>query len=34
MWDYVLWTIIVLATLYAIVRLVFAAMLRKERYKG
>lgn len=32
--EYVLWTIAVLAALYVVVRLVFAAVIRKQRYKG
>jgi hypothetical protein len=32
--DYVLWTIAVLAGMYILVRFVFAAFLKKERYKG
>ncbi len=34
MWDYLLWTIIVLAAMYAAVRLVFWKLFRKDRYKG
>ena len=32
--EYVLWTIAVLVGLYIAVRFVFAAFLKKERYKG
>jgi hypothetical protein len=34
MWDYVLWTVIVLVGLFVVIRLVFAHLFRKERYKG
>ncbi len=32
--EYVYWTIGVLVVLYLVVRLVFAGLFRKERYKG
>jgi hypothetical protein len=34
MWDYVLWTAVVLAGMYVFVRLVFAWLFKKEKYKG
>jgi len=30
--DYILWTIVVLAGMYVVVRLVFAHLFKKERY--
>jgi len=32
--EYVYWTIAVLVGLYIVIRFVFAAFFRKERYKG
>jgi len=32
--EYVLWTIAVLAGMYVLIRLVFAHLFKKERYKG
>jgi len=34
MWDYILWTAIVLAAMYLLVRFVFAHLFKKEKYKG
>jgi hypothetical protein len=32
--DYILWTMVVLAAMYVLIRLVFAHLFKKERYKG
>lgn len=32
--EYLIWTIVVLAVIYVIVRLVFWRLFKKERYKG
>jgi hypothetical protein len=34
MWDYILWAVVVLAAMYVLIRLVFAHIFKKERYKG
>lgn len=34
MWDYILWAVVVLAAMYVLIRLVFAQLFKKERYKG
>jgi hypothetical protein len=34
MWDYILWTVVVLVAMYVVVRLVFWQLFKKEKYKG
>ena len=34
MWDYILWTVVAVAALYVVVRLVVWKLFKKENYKG